>query len=52
MLEKAMRLSDAHYGSLGTWQDKSFSWVAIRGVSPALLDYVGQNRTGNLPGLP
>src|SRR5215211_960046 len=40
MLEKALRLCDAAFGTLFTFDGENFRSVAQRGVSPALANYV------------
>src|SRR5215472_7746149 len=42
MLERAMRLCGAAFGGLGTWQEKRFGFVAVRGPQP-LIEYIANN---------
>ncbi|HVM81148.1 MAG TPA: GAF domain-containing protein, partial [Stellaceae bacterium] len=42
MLEKAMRLCDAAFGGLGTWQENGFRFVAARGPR-TLTEYLAGN---------
>src|SRR5271165_1203105 len=43
MLEKAMRLCDAAFGALGTWQDGRFAFTAVRGVSQSVANFIVTN---------
>jgi GAF domain-containing protein len=43
MLEKAMRLCEADFGGLGTWQEDKFSWVADRGLPLPFAEYIRKN---------
>ena len=39
MIDKAMRLCEAPFAWLGTWQEERFGFVAVRGPQP-LMDYI------------